>query len=515
MATCNVQDLLDANPCFGALAQMDLSVIEVGFLCAIKERINGGGVPSCDIQTLLNETKCFRHLYPVPLDAISAQLALDIAGLVGIPVVNGCLAGLNPWNLSLVITQLYCAILAVLDVETPAENCDIQTLLTESRCFNDVQPIILSRLRASLLCQIAQTITDPPIPPTCALSITAQPNGFSGDAGDNFSLTVSFSGQTGTATVQWQRDDGGSGWIDIVDGEFDGTSATGAQTPTLTIVNAQTFTSGNFRVIITDPAIDACSVTSNVVAVTIAAATGNHLLPNLLAYYRFEEASGNASDSSGNSRTLTENGTVIGTAAGIVQRAREYTAVDHSYFSIGNSAFTNLAALSVTVWCQFVPRELSTNDMTMVAKGSYADSTLAWWILLDHGTPDDSVIFFYTTDGINLQQLVLDLGGSVDPSQFYFISLRWDGSTLRLSATTQDQSTVSAGVTTAFAGPFYNAADPLVVGDMPGTSIYGMGGVIDELGLWSRSLSDCELDHLFTARNGTFTYPVFDLNLCA
>jgi hypothetical protein len=430
-------------------------------------------------------------------------------------VPDGCLASLSPWFLQLVITALYCQIIDIIDGGEVLETCDIATLLATANCYNNLDPFILSRLQASQLCTINQTIpATPPTPPTCQLAITTNPSNYTGDSGTDFTLTVAWTGSLGSATVQWQRDDGGAGWIDVVDGTFDGTTASGSTTPTLTVTHAATFTTGTYRAIVTDPALSSCTATSTTATVTINAAPGNGLLTNLLAYYRFEETSGNALDSSGNGRTLTEHGTILSDPSGIVAKARTYTREDHFYFSNSSSVFNPASAFSVTGWAKFNPEPLAINDFTIAAKGSYPGGTLSWWLLLDHGTPDDHLTLYYTVDGSTLQTLSVTFTGGVNSNLYYFIALRWDGTTLRLSATPQTDSAVATDSTALFAGPFYTSPDPLVVGDMPGSSIHAMDGVIDELSFYNTSLSDCMVGKLFGAKDGSFTYPDFTAGAC-
>lgn len=515
-ATCDVQALLDANPCMASLNPMDLEMIKYGLLCRIWERVQGGAATDCSIQDILDETKCARVLYPTNLQAVETQLVLNIAGYVGLPSVDPCLASLSPWFLQLVITALLCQIAAIIDGGEPLPECDIQTLLDTASCYNDLSPFILSRLQASQLCYINQNIPDtPPTPPTCTLAISTQPSDFTGDAGADFSLTVGWSGALGTPTVQWQRDDGGGGWIDVVDGTFDGATASGAQTPTLTVTNAQVAQSGSFRAIVTDPAIASCTATSNTATVTINPATGNGLLVGLTAFWRFEEPSGPAYDSSGNGHTLTQHGT-IASDNGIVQLARTYSKDDHFYFSNSSPDFDRPSdPFSITGWAKFSFHPLDVNDYTIIAKGSYPDGTLAWWLILDHGNPNDLVTFYYTTDGLTLQSLSFTFDGFASPSVWYFIAVRWDGSTIKLSVTPETDSVLAADVTATFAGPFYSTADPLVVGDMPGDTLHAMDGSIDELGYWSLALSDCELGYLFSAKAGSFSYPDMNADVCA
>lgn len=246
-------------------------------------------------------------------------------------------------------------------------------------------------------------------------------------------------------------------------------------------------------------------------------ATGNELLNNLLAFWKCDEASGNMTDSSGNSHTLTANGSP-GTGTGIVSGARTYDESNPDYFT---EAFNSLfgfggGAFSITCWPQF--DTTVTSDMSLIARGDFGGGVnFSWALLFDNGTPNDAVNFFWSTDGtFNAGNVVsFDLGGSVNSSIFYFICLRWDGATFHLSATPQSSGSLATDATASFSGTLSNSGNPtLSVGRLEGSGIHNMRGQIDEMGVWSGYLSDCEVGWLFTAKAGSFTYSSFDPFLC-
>jgi hypothetical protein len=64
---------------------------------------------------------------------------------------------------------------------------------------------------------------------------------------------------------------------------------------------------------------------------TPTATANNGLLTNLYAYYKLDEASGNALDASGNGRTLTNYGNPIGTTTGVINTSRNFPG-NNAYF---------------------------------------------------------------------------------------------------------------------------------------------------------------------------------------
>src|SRR5689334_9161442 len=155
--------------------------------------------------------------------------------------------------------------------------------------------------------------------------------------------------------------------------------------------------------------------------------TGNGLLNNLLAFWQFDEASGNLIDVSGNGNTLTAHGTP-GSGTGVVAGSRTYDETNPDYFTEAfNDAFAfSGGAFTITCWGQF--DTTVTSDMSLIARGDFGGGVnFSWALLFDNGTPDDAVNFFWSTDGtFNPGNVIsFDLGGSAGLN-YYFICLRWD-----------------------------------------------------------------------------------------
>lgn len=250
-----------------------------------------------------------------------------------------------------------------------------------------------------------------------------------------------------------------------------------------------------------------------------AVVTGNHLTPGAVAYWRFEEATGNALDSSGNGRTLTENGT-LASGTGVVDDCRVYDkSVETDYFSrSADSAFGFSGDFTVTAWVQFDIGPPDTDDMSVISMGDFTGANFSWLIELDSGVSDDLISFYWSTDGTfnpgNVVQFTVT--GGVTDTVWYFIVVRRTGSTLHISATDISDGSVATDATGTVSGAlFYDGTDQLRVGDLEGSDIHDMNGLIDEMGVWSRYLSDCEVGWLFTAKAGSFTWPDFDSNTCA
>lgn len=82
MATCNVQELLSADPCLSALSEYELELVIYQQLCGLYNNLSLGEPLTCDIQELITDARC---LYGQPLHVIKvaqAQLLCNILELL-------------------------------------------------------------------------------------------------------------------------------------------------------------------------------------------------------------------------------------------------------------------------------------------------------------------------------------------------------------------------------------------------------------------------------------------------
>jgi hypothetical protein len=246
------------------------------------------------------------------------------------------------------------------------------------------------------------------------------------------------------------------------------------------------------------------------------AAAGNHLVPDAIAFYKFDEGSGNATDASGNGKTLTDNGSV-GAGTGVVGGSRTFTFTTSEFLERSYDAEFNLgSAFTIAGWVQFDDAPPAVDDMAIVAKGdTTTPGNFSYLLELDSGVSSDLISFYWSTDGtIDFGNVIqFDLGGDV-AADWYFICLRWNGTTLHLSASYIGDP-LAADVTASFSGTIFNdGTGSLRVGSLQGTPDHDLRGQADNLGFWNRYLSDCEVGKLFTAKSGSFTWPSFDSNPC-
>lgn len=82
MATCSVQDLLTANPCYAALNPRMRKIVFTAMLCSLYNNLNNGDPLTCDIQTLLDDSACFAGLSDGELEVVQLQLLCEILNLL-------------------------------------------------------------------------------------------------------------------------------------------------------------------------------------------------------------------------------------------------------------------------------------------------------------------------------------------------------------------------------------------------------------------------------------------------
>jgi hypothetical protein len=218
------------------------------------------------------------------------------------------------------------------------------------------------------------------------------------------------------------------------------------------------------------------------------------LTDNLLAYWKLDESSGNASDSTASGLTLTNNNTATYSAGKINNGVN----LNGSNQSLRRAP--TITGLPNTVF------------------------TLAGWFKLNNTT--DCVMACFGLDGSNTGA-ALQLSGSKFTTEFqigsgtgkvqgsvistgvwYHVAFVCDGSNVTLYVDGSSAGSVSRGSGQA------NSSGAIILGAWvsSGGAVNGnfMNGSIDEIGLWTRALSGAEISQLYSSGSGR-TYP-FDLS---
>lgn len=214
------------------------------------------------------------------------------------------------------------------------------------------------------------------------------------------------------------------------------------------------------------------------------------LVDNLTSYYKFDESSGNASDSFG-SNTLTNNGSTS-YASGKINNGIDLESSSSQYFSKTSQPFDSTSG---TI-CAWVKLE-SLSSTLGYGQSIFSTSTNVGVAGVDFTirASDDKIGVFFGTGSQEATG-----GSALTTGTFYHVACTWttafkkvylNGSLVNTNSNAQTQT---AGSTTAYVGTTASA-----------TSRY-FDGIIDELGIWSRALSDSEISQIY-ASGGGVQYP--------
>lgn len=258
---------------------------------------------------------------------------------------------------------------------------------------------------------------------------------------------------------------------------------------------------------------------------TFGAPPGNNLLTGLQAGWRFEEASGDPQDSSGNSRHLDEKGAVE-SSTGIQGNARRHEAdTNDDYFDIASAAWNSFGSSDHTIafWFNaYGDGSVEPGDMVHVAK---ADSLvgMSWGIGIDRGSyANGYAMTYYTASdgaiGTWAEILNIEFGETlVGGTDWYFVAVVSSGTTFTMYLGKEGAGVLSTDAATYATALFDNSTVPVTVG------VYLAGGAvetsqdtegdIDELYIWNRALSECEIFKFYNAGVGR-AFSTFDANPC-
>lgn len=237
------------------------------------------------------------------------------------------------------------------------------------------------------------------------------------------------------------------------------------------------------------------------------------LLTSLNGYWKLDEASGNASDSTANARTLTNTSASFttgklnnGASLGVNQ-----------YFARGDDSGIGNGHCSASMWIK--PSSLPASDMSGYNNGNI-------FFAVSNTTTHVSFFFGLIREGgvqkvlINRQRQLAENGAisyvyTTSTSVFTHMAYTFDGTTLTLYINGSSVATYNVTGLSGTGGPTTNQTS---VGGDAGDYDRNYAGVVDEVGLWSRALTSGEVSSLYNGGNGyayPFADPVFTKNRLA
>ncbi len=220
------------------------------------------------------------------------------------------------------------------------------------------------------------------------------------------------------------------------------------------------------------------------------------LLTGLMGYWTLDEVSGSRADSSGNSFTLTDIGSTLGSAAGIINLGAMSTGGGGSrVLSHGDDVKLKAGtgvSWSVSIW---IAVNSGAYPGTIASKSYDVFTATAgeWALRVDTGTPGVPMYLTVWDTSGNNTVLTTGVGGSA----MHHVVITFDDSTKLLSIYINAVLNNSATLLNSVNGttrPFnlFNSDN----------SPYNIGGVIDECGYWHVALTSAQVTQLYNAGSG-------------
>lgn len=242
-----------------------------------------------------------------------------------------------------------------------------------------------------------------------------------------------------------------------------------------------------------------------IVAGIAAATTTLALTDDLVAYYKLDESSGNASDSSGNAFTLTNTNTVAFSAGKITNAAD--TGSSNTNKKLDTSSYLRLGAgspFTFNLWVNVTTTPSASTEAHML---SWCDNTTAYGKIYNHLKfyNNAGTLEYYITRNNGGTQTQTGAASSISTGTWNMLTYTWDGANQKLykngnSSPVLTQASTIAGTNTSNGG-----TDGFKVFAQQDNTAY-LSGLIDEVGVWSRVLSTSEISSLYNTGTG-LQYP--------
>lgn len=223
------------------------------------------------------------------------------------------------------------------------------------------------------------------------------------------------------------------------------------------------------------------------------------LIDNIVAYWKLDESSGNAVDSTGNGYTLTNTGSMAYAAALINNGANP----DANGKYLSNSSvlgFTNTTNFSISFWVKLASD--NTNDRDMFALWQNGNPT-GWYFrgLYEYNGGTRRLRFFRSGSTVTF----LDINGNIGDNTWYHIVFTYNGSSGAMKLYKNVATTTTGGASTGTGNVGVSTQFNLT--DTAGSGFAAtINGLVDETGVWNKVLSDAEVTELYNGGAG-LAYP--------
>ena len=219
--------------------------------------------------------------------------------------------------------------------------------------------------------------------------------------------------------------------------------------------------------------------------------TSNTFLTGLYAYYKMDEASGNAIDASVNGRNLTQ-GQPVGSTTGLINTSRSFPASPSccpAFFGSSATLFSPGANhFFTTFWIKAATLTQASTDSGLIGK-MLSGGDAEWLVYYRNDTK--KIRLATSLDGSLTLTVVESTTALANTTTWYFIAAGWDGTNIKISVNG------GAYTTASFAGPVFSGNGiNFSIGSEGGSNYWN--GNVDEAAVWiGRDLTISEVQQLY------------------
>lgn len=220
---------------------------------------------------------------------------------------------------------------------------------------------------------------------------------------------------------------------------------------------------------------------------------------NLIAYWKLDESSGNASDATGNGFTAS-NSNSVGFSTGKINNGAVFNGVNQ-IFTYGNIGITGSHAFTISAW---IKTTQTSNNRGIVNIGTNSSTNKSFSMTqYDNGSDHFLKANFWGGGTIAIGETNINTGNWV------FCTVTYDGTYIKLyvNGSLEDTSGSVIGNITGSTNNYIGLEDS------SGSNGLYFNGMIDEVGIWNRVLTADEVTQLYNGGAGLsypFSSPVND-----